>query len=326
MADKKKEKVPTKKSNLSPESKPFEIVTPRDLVPRSPSIHLVNRFTTLGSTLSLRPTFQSALVSPSHYDPFESIKPQRVPKSFPKTSPYFTKLPSHNLFFIEPDFSHLKSPEEIAKGYFPSRWHFPAIHLDKPIEFYRDVLLATKSVQINPISCQRIPGRVAFHSLFIMKFISQKDWGMPPYAMKSLSNKKVQYCYHDYIEAWYKVFLYQNESFSHSWFINFDKNFKGVIPLWFHRWWQVHGPVNEILLEEVQESIRYFSTVRKLSHQEAQLPITIHFFDQYKISWILKWQYILSQNNHSCIARQFFVKWWDKFDFSRVQTVGRTHG
>jgi len=120
MADNKKEMVPTKKSNLSPESKPFELVTPsqlssRDLVPRSPSIQLVNRFTTLGSTLSLRPTFQSALVSPSHYDPFESIKPQRAPRSFSKTSPYFTKLPSHNLFFIEPDFSHLKSPEEIAK-------------------------------------------------------------------------------------------------------------------------------------------------------------------------------------------------------------------
>jgi hypothetical protein len=140
MADNKKEMVPTKKSNLSPESKPFELVTPsqlssRDLVPRSPSIQLVNRFTTLGSTLSLRPTFQSALVSPSHYDPFESIKPQRAPRSFPKTSPYFTKLPSHNLFFIEPDFSHLKSPEEIAKAYFPPRWHFPTIHPDKPIEF-----------------------------------------------------------------------------------------------------------------------------------------------------------------------------------------------
>ncbi|XP_062171082.1 uncharacterized protein LOC133876857 [Alnus glutinosa] len=45
MEDKKKEKVPTKKSNLSPESKPFELVTPsqlssRDLVSRSPPIQL----------------------------------------------------------------------------------------------------------------------------------------------------------------------------------------------------------------------------------------------------------------------------------------------
>jgi hypothetical protein len=54
-----------------------------------------------------------------------------------------------------------------------------------------------------------------------------------------------------------------------------------------------------------------------LSQQEAQLPITIHFFAQYKVSWILKWQYIFNQN---CIARQFSVKWWDKFKFSVVQS------
>jgi hypothetical protein len=26
-----------------------------------------------------------------------------------------------------------------------------------------------------------------------MKFVSQKDWGMPPYALRSLSNRKVQF-------------------------------------------------------------------------------------------------------------------------------------
>jgi hypothetical protein len=34
------------------------------------------------------------------------------------------------------------------------------------------------------------------------------------------------------------------------------------------------------------------------------------------VSWILKWQYIF---NHNCIARQFSVKWWDKFKFSVIQ-------
>jgi hypothetical protein len=84
------------------------------------------------------------------------------------------------------------------------------------------------------------------------------------------------------------IFLYQNETYTHSWFINFDKNFKGPILLWFHKWWQVHGPVNEIIPEEVQEVVRYFSTVKKLSQFEALLPITLHFFSQYKVSWILK--------------------------------------
>jgi hypothetical protein len=45
---------------------------------------------------------------------------------------------------------------------------------------------------------------------------------MPPYALRSLSNRKVQFSYHDYVDAWYKVLLHQNEEFTHSWFINFD--------------------------------------------------------------------------------------------------------
>jgi hypothetical protein len=122
MADKKKDKASVSKPKLSPNAKPFEIVTPsqlssRDLVLRNSPVQMVNRFTTtLGSTISPKLTFQSALVSQSHYDPFEKIKPQRTTKSFPKTSPYFAKLPSHNLFFIESDFSHLKSPKAFAKA------------------------------------------------------------------------------------------------------------------------------------------------------------------------------------------------------------------
>jgi hypothetical protein len=47
-------------------------------------------------------------------------------------------------------------------------------------------------------------------------------------------------------------------------------------------------PVNEIIPKEVQEAIRFFSTIKKLTQQEAQLPITLHFFAHYKASWIVK--------------------------------------
>jgi hypothetical protein len=36
------------------------------------------------------------------------------------------------------------------------------------------------------------------------------------YALRSLSNRKVQFSYHDYVDAWYKVLLHQNEEFTHS--------------------------------------------------------------------------------------------------------------
>jgi hypothetical protein len=321
MTDKRKEKASASKPNLSSNAEIFNLVTlsqlsSQDIILRNSPTQMVNRFTTLGSTISPRPSFQSALISPS--SPFDNLPSQKPFTRYPKSSPYHIKEPAHNLFLVEPDFSHLKSPDEIAKAYYPPRWHFPAIHPDKSIEYYMDILLVTKSIQVRPIQCQRIPGRVAFHSLFIMKFVAQKDWGAPPFVSRSLSNRKVGYSYHDYIEAWYKVLLYQNEDFSHSWFINFDRNFKGPIPVWFHRWWQVHGPVHQILPKEVKNAIRYFSTVKKLSLQENDLPMTVHFFAHFKVSWILKWQYVFITQN--CVARQFSVKWWDKFNFSLVQS------
>jgi hypothetical protein len=145
MADKKKEKASASKPKLSTNAKPFNLVTPsqlssQDLILRTSSNQMVNRFTTLGSTISPRPSFQSALISPiSPYDPFELVEPQKPFIRYPKTSPYFAKEPPHILFIVESYFSHLKSPEAIAKAYFPPRWHFLAIHPDKSIEFYRDV-------------------------------------------------------------------------------------------------------------------------------------------------------------------------------------------
>jgi hypothetical protein len=115
MADKKKEKASASKPKLSLESKLFELITPSqlsspDLILRNSPVQMVNQFTTLGSTISPRPTFQSTLVS--HYDLFEDLEQPKPFKRFPKTS-------SHNLFIVEPDFSHLKSPKALLKPIIP---------------------------------------------------------------------------------------------------------------------------------------------------------------------------------------------------------------
>jgi hypothetical protein len=124
MTDKKKEKASASKPKLSPDSKPFEVVTPsqlssQDLILRNSPLQMVNRYTTLGTTISPRPTIQSTLVS--RFDPLmeESTlpKPFISPRRIGKTSPYHAKTPSHNLFFVEPDFSHLKTLEAITKAY-----------------------------------------------------------------------------------------------------------------------------------------------------------------------------------------------------------------
>jgi len=123
MVDKKKEKASTSKPNLSSNAKPFNLVTPsqlssQDLILRNSPTQMVNRYTTLGSTISPRPSFQFALISPS--SPFDYLPPQKPFVRIPKTSPYHPKEPPHNLFLVESDFSHISSPAEIAKVLFPS--------------------------------------------------------------------------------------------------------------------------------------------------------------------------------------------------------------
>ncbi len=69
------------------------------------------------------------------------------------------------------------------------------------------------------------------------------------------------------------------------------------------------------------------------------MPELILFISKYKIPWIVKWQYQLMKNpiieqwvqtsqtsqalvkHHSqfdLVTRQFFVKWWDKFEYNRI--------
>jgi hypothetical protein len=45
--------------------------------------------------------------------------------------------------------------------------------------------------------------------------------------------------------------LQQNESFSHSWFINFDSHFQRRFIAWFLQWWSTHGAIEEIMPEEL---------------------------------------------------------------------------
>ena len=120
------------------------------------------------------------------------------------------------------------------------------------------------------------------HKVIIYKFISQKYRDLHPQILKNLRSHIVQYCYSDYIEAWNKVILYQNETCSHSWLINFDNNFKSH---------SSHGQVLEILLEKLQDSVKYFSTVYKGNRHSAKFPTILHFYSKYKVPWIPKQHY-----------------------------------
>ncbi|CAL2248432.1 unnamed protein product [Prunus armeniaca] len=39
---------------------------------------------------------------------------------------------------------------------------------------------------------------------------------------------------------------------------------------------------------------------------------------QYKVPWILKWSYKVARDTTRVLARQFLVKWWNKFEVDRI--------
>ncbi|CAL8118498.1 unnamed protein product [Prunus armeniaca] len=284
---------------------PISVATP---------ISVANRFSSLGSTIGqIRPSYQSTLIS--SYDPFFGVSPAGPSVAFKKSSPYMPKSISH-LFVLEPIYDVHSDPAEIAKHYFPPGFHYMPPSSYKSLKYYKDILFETQSVEIKPIRDKDHPEIILYHSLYIHKIVSQEFFSGHPYELKTLQSK-LQYNYSDYIEAWYSIFLHQSEDFSHSWFINFDNKFKSPFPFWFLHWWEKHGPVDEILPISVHELIRHYTKKAKFAKNDLFFPKPMLFVAKYKVPWILKWSYKVDKDTR-VLARQFSVKWWDKFEVERI--------
>ncbi|CAL9004308.1 unnamed protein product [Prunus brigantina] len=269
-----------------------------------------------GTTIApMRPNYQSALVS--SYDPFQ-LPPTATPMSsqfFPKSSPYVLKHTA-NLLILEPHISKSMSPAHIAEHHFPLNFHYLPHSPYKSLKFYREILHETQSVEIKPIRDKTDPTKIIYHSLYIHRVLSQKDWGSRPHELITLPSK-YQYNYADYVESWYYIFLHQTLEFSHSWFINFDAKFRNELPYWFLHWWDTHGPKSDIFPPQVNELITYFAQKSKFSERDLFFPRHLLFITKYRIPWIMRWNYAVNWET-PFFSRQFFVKWWDRFEVDRI--------
>ena len=63
------------------------------------------------------------------------------------------------------------------------------------------------------------------------------------------------------------------------------------------------------------DQVNYFASQFKVNAHSSQFPILLIFISKYKVPWIFKWQYSLSNN---IVARVHFVKWWDSFKHPRI--------
>jgi hypothetical protein len=185
----------------------------------------------LGKPVQQNPSFARAITS--DYDPFAkqvTVPPPTAPtkSQYIKTFPYLP-LYDHKLLHIEFHHRNISNPLTLIKYYYltnPSdgaQQHFAPPDQYKTIQYYQNILQQEGSAVISTLYDKfSIERRVLNHKIQIVKFTSLKSWGSHPFLLKSLKNHPIKYSYYDYIDAWSKILLHQNENMSHSWFIQWS--------------------------------------------------------------------------------------------------------
>ena len=286
--------------------------TTNPIVKKEPvsSLDIVNRFTPLGTIP--KPNYSSVLAS--QYDPYAlATVHQPVKTIYPNasnTSQYVRKQYIQNLFSVEPNRASITNPFRLATSYFPPNFHWIPEHSQKTVQYYSEMLRHENSIVIKAITDKANNNRIIYHSAYIKNIISEEMWGPNPAATRRLPNFSIPYSYHDYVTAWFRFMLHQNENMSHSWFINFDKEFDSELPLWFIRWWTQFGSIVEIFPVPLKDSFQNFTLRFRTDDHGAKFTPLLHFTKKYKVPWILKWQYV---KDGDVLTRCCYVKWWDKF-------------
>ena len=166
----------------------------------------------------------------------------------------------------------IKDPLKLATSYFPRNFHQIPEHIGKDLRYYSAILFHEKSKFIKPISDKANTSKIIYHSVLLLDIVAEEKWGLNPASTKPLPGWTIPYSYHDYIHAWFKFMLHQDENMTHSWFVNFDKNFNSHLPLWFTHWWTQFGPVTDIFPRPLTGSFKYFTSVYKTYSHGAKFP------------------------------------------------------
>jgi hypothetical protein len=176
------------------------------------------------------------------------LKPESTP-SLPDPPIYISLPSSQYLFSIEKNHSHITSPRQLALSYFPPNFYWIPEHPQKNLAYYTNILIQTKSIHFKPIFCKTSDStKLLCNIAYFVKFISEKDWRTHPSTLRPFVHYVIPYSYYDYIDAWSKFMLFQTPEFNHFSSINFDKNFKGTLPLWFLQWWKQFGLIQTFFL------------------------------------------------------------------------------
>ena len=179
-------------------------------------LDIVNRFTAL-CTIP-RPNYSPILAS--SYDLYAlTIVNQTIKTVYPNASnvsQYVKKQYVQNLFSIEPNRPSIINPFTLATSYFPPHFQQIPEHCQKNVQYYSDILCHENSITIKTIKDKANSDKIIYHSVFLNKIISEETWGPNLASTRMMPSSPIPYSYHDYLTAWFKFMLHQNENMSHS--------------------------------------------------------------------------------------------------------------
>ena len=88
----------------------------------------------------------------------------------------------------------------------------------------------------------------------------------------------------------------------------------GCIPVWFYEWWDIFGPVKNILPSSIIETMERWETWHPLIRGKENLSKNnnlILLFIDYGIPWILKWNFCIQKDtsiDNYALKREFWVR------------------
>ena len=114
--------------------------------------------------------------------------------------------------------------------------------------------------------------------------------------------------------------MFYLQSYQHSWFIQFSRNYNTKFFAWFKKWQTFFGLLDSLFPPKIQEKFNFYKS--KTSSQSITQPRLLTFCSRLRIPWILSQNIIKKQEQPppfpSSLSREFNIKWWDKFNHDFV--------
>ena len=200
-----------------------------------------------------------------------------------------------------------------------------AAYAYKSRSYYENILITTGSIEVRHFTDQN-SNIYNFSKVLIKQVISAEEWGLSTLKEKEFIHPvqkiTLKYNYWDYVESFYKTFLYINPKRKHSWFFKVcQKMYNKSLPNWFINWWISYGPSIQILpeiykglyVEWVGVSPKLIDMMTKTNGNKEIIP-SLLFFIEFSIPWIWKWapEVNYASDQIPQLERVFFTKFWRK--------------